>query len=311
MPQFSVIMKSYNHEKFIAECIESVLGQDFGDFELIIVDDASNDLSRQIIDSYAVKDPRIQVIFHEVNKGISKTVNDGIDAARGQFVAQIDSDDVWAPHKLTKQLAILERDEDLIVWSAGKIIDDSGRSAGKSFNERLRANPKKKSGNIWQQLLRRNFILGSSVVYKKQNLGKIRYDERLPYMNDYKFYLELARNHEFYCIAEPLVHYRIHERNTLAGYGAESKNRLRLAGKEHISICEEALQQYGGEIGQETKALMYGKMGTAYYALGEKRQGLHFFLLAIRCNPFERENLLYPPRVLKHALFNLLGSRTR
>ena len=86
------------------------------------------------------------------------------------------------------------------------------------------------------------------------------------------------------------------------GDGAESKNRLRLAGKDYISICEEALQQYGGEIGRETKALMYGKMGAVYYALGEKRKGLHFFLQAVRCNPFERENLLYPPRVTEgHA----------
>jgi len=302
MPLVSVIMKSYNHEKFIAECIESVLGQDFGDFELIIVDDASTDGSRQIIDSYAAKDHRIQVIFHEVNKGISNTVNDGIDAARGQFVAQIDSDDVWVADKLTKQLAVLERDEDLIVWSNGEIINDSGRSAGKSVNEWSRASSKK-SGDIWQALLEGNYIFGSSVVYKKQNLGNIRYDERLPYLNDYKFYLELARNYEFYYIAEPLALYRIHEHNTIAGYGAESENRLRLAGKDYISICEEALQQYEDEIGQETKALMYGKMGTAFYALGEKRKGLHFFLQAVRCNPFETENLSYPPRVLKHVLF--------
>jgi glycosyltransferase involved in cell wall biosynthesis len=275
------------------------------------VDDASTDVSRQIIDSYAAKDHRIQVIFHEYNKGISKTVNDGIEAARGQFIAQIDSDDVWVADKLTKQLAVLERDEDLIVWSDGEIIDDSGRSTGKSFNERRRVSSKKKSGDIWQELLGGNFILGSSVVYKKQNLGNIRYDERLPYMNDYKFYLELARNYEFYYIAELLAQYRIHERNTIAGYGAESKNRLRLAGRDYISICEEELQQYGDEIGRETKALMYGKMGTAHYALGDKRRGLHFFLQAVHCNPFETENLLYPPRVLKHALFNMLGSRTR
>ena len=298
----SAVMKSYNHERFLSESIESVLTQDFDDLELVIVDDASTDASRRIIRSYAERDARIRVIIHERNMGISKTVNDGIDAARGQFVAQIDSDDVWVADKLTKQLAVLERDEDLIVWSDGEIINDSGRSTGKSINKWMRASSKK-SGDIWQALLGGNYIFGSSVVYKKQNLGNIRYDECLPYLNDYKFYLELARNNEFYYIAEPLALYRIHEHNTIAGYGAESENRLRLAGKDYISICEEALQQYEDEIGQETKALMYGKMGTAFYALGEKRKGLHFFLQAVRCNPFETENLSYPPRVLKHVLF--------
>jgi glycosyltransferase involved in cell wall biosynthesis len=307
----SALMKSYNHERFLSESIESVLTQDFDDLELIIVDDASTDASRRIIRSYAERDARIRAIFHERNMGISKTVNDGIDAAQGQFIAQIDSDDVWAEDKLKKQLAVLERDEDLIIWSDGEIIDDSGRSAGKSFTEWFRASSKKKNGNIWHELLEGNYIFSSSVVYKKQNLGKIRYDESLPYINDYKFNLELARNYEFYYLAEPLAQYRVHDRNTICGSGNESKDRLRLAGKEYISICEEMLQQYEDEIRREAKAVMYGKMGEAYYALGEKRKGLHFFLQAVRCNPLETENLSYAPRVLKHVLFNLLSSQPR
>jgi glycosyltransferase involved in cell wall biosynthesis len=311
MPLVSALMKSYNHERFLSESIESVLTQDFDDLELVIVDDASTDGSRRIIRSYAERDVRIRAIFHERNMGISKTVNDGIDAAQGQFIAQIDSDDVWAEDKLKKQLAVLERDEDLIVWSDGEIIDDSGRSAGKSFTEWFRTSSRKKNGNIWHELLEGNYIFSSSVVYKKQNLGKIRYDESLPYINDYKFNLELARNYEFYYIAEPLAQYRVHERNTICGSGNESKDRLRLAGKEYISICEEMLQQYEDEIRREAKAVMYGKMGEAYYALGEKRRGLHFFLQAVRCYPFETENLSYAPRLLKQVLFNLLSSRPR
>ena len=177
MPLVSVCMKSYNHERFIAEAIESVLGQDFANLELIIVDDASTDATRQIIERYAKQDSRIHAIFHERNLGISRTSNDGIAAAKGKFIAVIDSDDVWVADKLTKQLAVLERDEDLIVWSEGEVIDHAGRFIGKSFSElhgnTLAANNggtlifRKPSGDIWQELLWFNYIFHSTVLLQK------------------------------------------------------------------------------------------------------------------------------------------------
>ena len=304
MPLVSVIMKSYNHEKFLAECIESVLGQDFGDFELIIVDDASTDASRQIIDSYAAKDLRIQVIFHEFNKGISKTVNDGIDAARGQFVAQIDSDDVWVADKLTKQLAVLERDEDLIVWSEGELIDHAGRSIGKSFSESCGGVSKKKTGDIFQDLVKGNYILGSTVLYKKTNLGEIRYDESLMYINDFKFYLELARQHQFHYIAEPLAKYRLHSSNVLTGTSSEVMKRRQIAKREYATILEESIRQYDHEITPKTKANMYASLAGLYYSLSQKKKGLRCLLQAVRYNPS------YPKLLLKRRLSNLLSSCT-
>lgn len=115
MPLVSVVMISYNNEKLTAEAIESVLRQDFDDFELIIVDDASTDASRQIIQKYAAENARVRFILHETNCGISKTLNDGTEIAQGKFLAIIASDDVWMKDKLSKQLAVLESDEDLIV----------------------------------------------------------------------------------------------------------------------------------------------------------------------------------------------------
>ncbi len=152
VPLVSVCMQTWNSEQFIGEAIESVLGQDFEDLELIIVDGASTDATRQIIERYAKQDPRIRAIFHERNLGISSACNDGIEAAKGKFIAQIDSDDVWVADKLTKQLAVLERDEDLIVWSEGEIIDHAGRSIGKSFSERLGNNQSDKEE--WESLAR-------------------------------------------------------------------------------------------------------------------------------------------------------------
>jgi glycosyltransferase involved in cell wall biosynthesis len=296
-------MSSYNHEKFIAESIESVLGQDFDDFELIIVDDASTDASRQIIQKYAAQDSRIRVILHETNCGISMTTNDGIEAAKGEFVAEIASDDVWMADKLTKQLKALESNPDLVIWAEGEIVNEKGQRLGKSFSESLgNISSAKKSGDIWQELLRSNYIFGSTLLYKKPNPQDARYDEGLLCLNDLKFLLELARLHQFHYIPEPLAKYRIHGDNAMGGSGPETLKRHRIAGKEYISIVEDAMQQHDDEITRETRAVIYGLMGSIYYSEGEKKKGLRFFLRAVKCNPLEKRNLLYPRLALKQML---------
>jgi glycosyltransferase involved in cell wall biosynthesis len=307
VPLVSVCMQTWNSERFIAEAIESVLGQDFGDIELIIVDGASTDATRQIIERYAKQDPRIRAIFHERYLDISRKANDGIEAAKGKFIAQIDSDDVWLSDKLTKQLAVLERDEDLIVWSEGEIIDDAGRSIGKSFSERLANNvyisaKAKKSGNLWQDLLPLNYIFHSTIIYKKQNLGDVRYDEGILVIDDFKFFLDLARQYQFYYIAEPLAKYRIHGDNTLAGSGPEALKRRQIADKEYISIVEDAMRQYDDEITRETRAVVYGHIGLLYYLAGETKKGLRFFLRAFMCNPLEKRNVWYLRLAFKRML---------
>ena len=312
MPLVSVCMKSYNHERFIAEAIESVLGQDFANLELIIVDDASTDATRQIIERYAKQDSRIRAIFHERNFGISRTSNDGIAAAKGKFIAVIDSDDVWIAHKLTKQLAVLERDEDLIVWSEGEVIDHAGRSIGKSFSElhgnTLAANNggtlifRKPSGDIWQELLWSNYIFDSTVLYKKRNLGDVRYDEGIAFRNDFKFFLELARRYQFHYIAEPLAKYRIHGDNASRGSDSEGLKRRRIGAEEDFSIVEDAMRQYGDEIPRETRAAIYERMGSFYYSTGKTRKSLRFFLRAITSNPLEKRNFRYLRLAFKRML---------
>ena len=196
MPLVSVVIPSYNHERFISASIESVLGQDVDDLELIIVDDASTDASRHIIQKYAEEDARVRVIFHETNCGISKTMNDGIAAAKGKFLGEIASDDVWMKDKLSKQLAVLESDEDLIVFTEVEVIDESGQPLG-TWSE-LDDVSAKKTGDIFHDLLGRwEFFMGSTMLHKRANLGDIGYDESLKYANDYKLYLELARSMRF------------------------------------------------------------------------------------------------------------------
>jgi glycosyltransferase involved in cell wall biosynthesis len=308
MPLVSVIIPSYNHERYVAESIESVLRQDFDDFELIIIDDASTDASRQIVQRYERDDSRIRAIFHEANCGIAKTVNDGIEAARGKFIAFSASDDVWMESKLSKQLKAMERDENLVVWSEGELIDDAGRPLGKSFSDKQRSASRKKSGAIFQELLKGNYVFGTTLLFKRENLGAIRFDERLLYLNDHKFALDLARKRDFYYIAEPLARYRIHGRNTVVGTDAGVRERQRIVGREYFSICKQALRDGDNEIERKTKAVMYGKMGAVCYSLGQKKRALHLLLQAVRCNPFETSNFSRPREVFRYTLSNMQHS---
>lgn len=106
MPTVSVILNCYNHEAYVAEAIESVLAQTFGDFELILIDNGSTDGSRKVMERY--EDPRIRRQFNDDNVPISKRLNEGVAAARGEFVAILYSDDWMLPDKLERQVALFE-----------------------------------------------------------------------------------------------------------------------------------------------------------------------------------------------------------
>jgi glycosyltransferase involved in cell wall biosynthesis len=306
MPLVSVVMSSYNHEKFISEAIESVLGQDFDDLELIVVDDASTDASRQIIQKYTVEDARVRVILHETNCGIAPTMNDGIAIAQGKFLAVIASDDVWMKDKLSKQLAVLESNEDLIVWTEGEIIDEGGQSVGSSFSELARSVSKKKSGDIFQELLlQADYIFGSTLLFKRANLGTSLYDERLIYANDWKSYLDLAAKYEFYYIQEPLAQYRRHANNT-AGAKVPEGRKMQFV-QDLVLLREYLLSEYPHRMSAKAKASQLEQLGYLYCALGQNKKALMSFFRAFTYEPFRKSNLQYPRRFFQFTQNVLRG----
>lgn len=289
MPLVSVIMPSYNHEGFISEAIESVLNQTFADLELIIIDDASKDKSKEIIKVYEERDSRIRTIFHNENEGIARTMNEGLEEAKGKFIAFTASDDVWVKDKLEKQIKVLEQNENLIVWAEAEIIDAHSNPTGELFTQRYHASERKKSGDIFEELLRGNFI--GDRILKRGNLGDIRFNEALKYLNDYQFDVDLATKYEYYFIQEPLAKYRIHDRNTITS-DKEGFDR------DCIAIGQYFLRKYGTKLTNSMKAHIFGMVGTAYSNLGEKAKARWFIFQAIKHNPCSRANPIYLAIVL-------------
>jgi glycosyltransferase involved in cell wall biosynthesis len=174
-PKVSVICIFWNEEKFLAEAIESVLAQDFGDYELLLADDGSTDASARIAGEYVAMHPdRLFYLHHpgHANRGMSATRNLGLAHARGEYVAMLDGDDVWPSGKLSEQAAILDANPDVgmvsggltewFSWAGGK--DDSWLtgpvSDGKSFPPAttLKVYPLGRSCNPTNPMIRRSVV---------------------------------------------------------------------------------------------------------------------------------------------------------
>jgi len=262
MPLVSVIMPSYNHGKFVSEAIESICNQSISDWELIIVDDASEDNSRKIIQDYMKKDHRIVATFHDENMGIARSLNDGLERASGKFISFFASDDIWVRDKLEKQLKVLEKDENLIVWSEGEIIDAHGIPTGKLFTQRARASCRKKNGDLFEELLRGTSLFGTGRIVKRENVEGIRFNEDYKYINDYQYELDIARRCKYYFIETPLTKYRLHGRNTVT----LSKRNGGLF-RENIILRWRYFKQYRNEISNKTKLYLLCRIGTACLGL--------------------------------------------
>lgn len=161
-PLISIVMPAYNVEKYISDSIDSVLNQEINDFELIIIDDNSQDNTADVINKYS--DPRIVLITNLTNLGVSATRNIGIRAANGKYIAFLDSDDIWLPHKLSLQITQLNNGWDVV--SSNYIAFES--NTDNKVVER-------KSPNVisYSDMLKSNFIGNLTGIYNVQKIGKI------------------------------------------------------------------------------------------------------------------------------------------
>ena len=119
VPSITVLMAVYNGDRWLAESIQSVLGQTFTNFEFIIINDGSDDYSPQIISQFAKKDSRIHV-YDKENSGLTDSLNYGIEKAQGEWIARIDADDIWRSERLQKQIECVRLNTDLVLVGSAK-----------------------------------------------------------------------------------------------------------------------------------------------------------------------------------------------
>jgi len=204
-PEVSVIIPTKNRAHYVSSAIQSVLDQTFGDFEIIVVDGASIDNTREVISKF--DDERICYIREKKDRGVSASRNTGIKHSRGKFIGFLDDDDRWMPTKLEKQLNLINKNPHIGVVSTGAWeIKNSGKVTGYTF-PLLR-------GNIFPKILRNNCVGGcSKVLVRKECFKKVGlFDEKLPAGEDFDLWIRLAKYYQFDYVRECLVLYRVHEK---------------------------------------------------------------------------------------------------
>jgi len=203
----SVIMPVYNRERYVCQAIESVLQQTYKDFELIVIDDGSTDRSADLIASFS--DSRLHYL-RQRHSGISAAMNHGLQVASGQYIARLDSDDIWLPQMLASQVAILEKDTDIgVAYAKAQQIDETGNRMTEVRGKEMHF-----PGDSLKSMLFEDFTCNITVVARRGCFALAgRYDTSLHGNEDWDMWLRIAKHCKFKFNDEILAFFRSHSGN--------------------------------------------------------------------------------------------------
>lgn len=305
-PRVTVLMPAYNAGKYIAEAIQSVLDQDFSDFELLIVDDGSSDDTRQVIARFP--DTRIRLLEQE-NRGISASLNAGLQASRGYYIARFDADDICLPQRLGRQVAFLDANPSyVLVGSDAEYILENGEHL---FNFRCMAFS---HTEIQEKLYHSCPFIHSSVMYrKKEVLEAGGYSLLAHNFEDYLLWVKLIQAGRFQNLPETLIKVRFNPSSVTID---EKWRGRRFRGLKREIIRRGDITEAEGAVlqtiirNQETRRIKEG----SYHALCGKKfladnyqpaKARWHVLRAIQIHPFRWDNFamlaasFLPPKWIK------------
>jgi glycosyltransferase involved in cell wall biosynthesis len=204
-PEVSVIIPTCNRPKLLSAAIHSVIGQSFRDFEIVVVDDASDFFTADLVKSF--QDNRVRWIRHEQRRGGAAARNTGIRNSAGEFVAFLDDDDEWHPEKLSRQVAVLKESSSAVgvIYTGCEAVD---RVSGEVRAKKIPVH----KGDLSDILLQGNCIGSTSSVLMRRQCFEVvgMFDESLPSFQDYDLWIRLSRVFQFEYIADCLLKYHLH-----------------------------------------------------------------------------------------------------
>ncbi len=202
--KISVLLPVYNASATLRAAVDSILSQEFKDFELLIIDDGSKDESRVIINEYARRDNRIRQIFNETNKGLPYTLNEGLRLAASDLVARLDADDEALPQRLGVQYEFMKANPEIVV--AGSYVYNMGKTRAL---DRLLVFPTEPQ-DVADTLKRCNCIYHPTVIMRKKEILELGgYRSTFKNAEDYDLWLRASKKHLLSNIPKPLLRYRL------------------------------------------------------------------------------------------------------
>lgn len=290
VPAVSVILPTYNRAHCIRRAIDSVLGQTFDDFELIVIDDGSNDGTRQIIESY--DDPRIVHVHNDENLGQTPRLNEGLRLARADLIAFQDSDDEWLPTKLERQVtAMRAQPPEVGIVYTDKWRFEPGRE---KYHWKSPVNMPE-DGIIFDGALDdRVYNIGpQSVLIRRECFEKVGpFDERLVNFNDWDIFVRISKYFLFYHIQEPLVNYFV-----------SADGLTSLGEHKGIPAIEILFEKFLPDLERNPRLLAKRAywIGSYHVREGDIAKGRAFLWRALRAQPLN-------PRYMAAAILASLGA---
>jgi len=265
MPKVSVIIPTHNRAEFLHSAITSVLNQTFQDFEIIIIDDASNDHSREVIANF--NDARIKVRHNQVSKGAAGSRNIAIMNSNCEYIAFLDDDDEWLPEKLKIQTCLLDNSPPEVggVCTGYFTIEKSGRILSTVNPEMI-------------DLSKGNPISTSSILLRRECFEKCgMFDESMLACSDYDMWIRMSKKFSFKIIENILIKYYINENGLTFNYEKKVRS-LEILLKKHENFFKKDYKGYSKQ---------YFELGVFYCYNGELQEGRKAFVKSIMTNPFE------------------------
>lgn len=276
MALVSVITPTYNRAKYVGNAVSSVLAQTSTDLELIVVDDGSTDNTRLALEPL-LTDERVHYFYQE-NQGQAHARNFALGQARGDYIAFLDSDDLWEPNKLEKQLAAFDAHPEAdIVHGDESIIDEQGSVAS------LR-NMKRYSGDITRYLLADNSVSITTALVKRRCFDEMGgFDTSIGVADDYELWLRFSAWYRFHYEPGIVAAYRVMEDQI------SSDKRRRFAANE--TIIRRFLAQYGDRLAPADRrwglARFYCRKARYFAGIGERKEAVASILSAYRQAPLD------------------------
>ncbi|MFJ6324045.1 MULTISPECIES: glycosyltransferase [unclassified Rhizobium] len=242
-PKVSVVIPAYNHEKYVVEAVESVLAQSYQNFELLIMDDGSTDTTPQILRRYA-DDPKVKLFLFEKNRGAAHSHNHGILESRGEYIALLNSDDVWEPNKLAEQVAFLDAHPEIaavftpasFIGEQSQPLADHQHHLGRIFDQ-----PNRTRHEWLRFFFVRNALCHPSSLVRRECYEELGlYDPRFGNLPDYEMWIRLCLKHEIHVMPKPLIRFRIRDGEAQASAPSSAgSHRWRL---EHKQLARRYLE---------------------------------------------------------------------
>lgn len=195
----SIITPNWNCAKYVSETIRSVQAQTYQNWEMIIVDDCSTDESCEVVAPYVEQDVRIRLLKNPKNSGAAVSRNYALREAKGKWIAFLDSDDLWAPDKLEKQLRFMVENGHAFSYTAYKEIDDASKETGVLISGPAKVSKLGMFAFCWPGCL--------TVMYEREKVGLIQIAD-IKKNNDYAMWLKVCRKASCHMLGEPLAKYR-------------------------------------------------------------------------------------------------------